>query len=199
MGINSLFNTFETAIVGLKQHLPISAGLIGLLFVIHILNRILGYRLNILGIWPRKKFGWIGIPFSPFLHGNFTHLIFNALPLFIFSNFILLQGLSIFITASIVIVLLSGLLVFVFGRSGIHIGASSLIMGYLGFIVVGIYYHPNALSIVIGLTCIIYFSGMFINIFPSSDKQVSWEGHFLGLLSGIATAYLMPYLMTTTF
>lgn len=190
MDLNAILKNFANAFNNLQQHLPISLGFIGLLLCIHIVNASLHYRLNILGIWPRKKWGWIGIPFSPFLHGNFTHLMFNTLPLFIFSNFILLQGLNIFLIVSAEIILLSGVLVFLFGRPGIHVGASSLIMGYLGFIVVGIYYHPTPLSFVIGATCIIYFGGMFMNLLPSTDKRVSWEGHVLGFLSGIAVAFL---------
>ena len=185
------FQTFFQAIDQVKQDLPLTVGFILLLLAIHILNCILGHRLNILGIWPRKKFGWIGIPFSPFLHGSLTHLIFNALPLFIFSNLILLQGQKIFFTASIYIILISGLLTWAFGRKGIHIGASALIMGYLGFIVIGMYHNPTPLSFIVGLVCVIYFSAMFTNLFPNKDKRVSWEGHVFGFIAGIVTAYLV--------
>lgn len=158
---------------------------------IHILNGLLNHRLNILGIWPRKKWGWIGIPFSPFLHANFTHLIFNAVPLFVLSNFILLSGEKVFYAATIDIIVISGVLTWLLGRRGIHVGASALIMGYLGFIMVGIYHHPTPLSIVIGAVCVFYFGGIFMNLFPSEDRRVSWEGHIFGFLAGIATAYLM--------
>ncbi|OGT49876.1 MAG: hypothetical protein A3E82_00245 [Gammaproteobacteria bacterium RIFCSPHIGHO2_12_FULL_38_11] len=175
----------------LREYLPLTLGLIALLLGIQIVNWALGYRLNILGIWPRKPFGWIGIPFSPFLHGNFTHLLFNALPVFIFSNLILLQGLKIFFNVSIYIILMSGVLIWAFGRKGIHVGASALIMGYLGFIVIGIYHKPSALSVVVGIVCVYYFSGMFSNLFPAQDKRVSWEGHVFGFAAGILTAYLI--------
>ena len=176
----------------LKNDLPLTVGFILLLFAIQIINWVLGYRLNILGIWPRRKLGWIGIPFSPFLHGSFTHLIFNSLPLFIFSNLILLHGQTVFFTASIEIILISGFLIWLFARNGIHVGASALIMGYLGYIVIGIYHQPTAMSVVVGVVCIYYFSGMFSNLFPAQDKQVSWEGHVLGFAAGIIAAYL-PY------
>ncbi|OGT33941.1 MAG: hypothetical protein A3C44_02615 [Gammaproteobacteria bacterium RIFCSPHIGHO2_02_FULL_39_13] len=171
-------------------HLPITVGFIGILVGVQIINAMMGYRLNVLGIWPRKPLGWIGIPFSPFLHGNFTHLIFNAVPLFIFSNFILLQGEMVFWHTSILIILLSGILTWALGRNGVHVGASSLIMGYLGFILIGIYHKPTVLSVIIGVTCLFYFSGMLSNLFPSEDKRVSWEGHVFGFIAGITVAFI---------
>ncbi len=151
---------------------------------------ILKGRLNILGIHPRTEWGFVGIPFSPFLHGDFSHLIFNAIPLFIFSNFILLQGANLFYMATGIIILISGLLIWLFARPGIHIGASSLIMGYFGFILIDIYLKPTALSIAIGLTALFYFGGMFSSLFPDRDKQISWEGHVFGFIAGLITAWV---------
>ena len=182
---------FTNAANEVKINLPITVGFIGLLFAIQIINALIGYRLNILGIWPRKMFGWIGIPFSPFLHGNFSHLFFNMLPLFIFSNLIMLQGLSVFLISTVWIIAISGILIWLFARSGIHVGASALIMGYLGYLMIGIYYKPTALSFVVGATCFLYFGGMLTNLFPDSNRQISWEGHVFGFISGIATAVLM--------
>lgn len=191
MIIDTFLETFSNAADQLTQYLPISLGFIALLFGIHILNTMMGHRLNFLGIWPRKKFGWIGIPFSPFLHGNLPHLMFNMIPLFVFSNFILLQGDRTFYIASVYMIVMSGVLTWLFGRRGIHVGASALIMGYLGFIVVGIYHRPTVLSVVIGAVCIFYFGGIFMNLLPSSDKRVSWEGHIFGFVSGIVAAYVI--------
>ena len=189
--IGTFLQSFSAATDALVANLPISAGFIGVLFGIQLINALCGYRLNTLGIWPRKPLGWIGIPFSPFLHGNFTHFIFNAVPLFAFSNFILLQGTRIFYAATVAIILLSGILIWLFGRRGIHVGASALIMGYLGFILVGVYYHPTALSIMVGGVCLFYFGGVLMNLLPSQDKRVSWEGHVYGFLAGVITAYFI--------
>ncbi|EKD70992.1 MAG: rhomboid family transporter protein [uncultured bacterium] len=188
--INNFLQIFFDAVTQFKENLPISLYFLAILFGIHILNFILKYRLNILGIQPRAEWGFIGIPFSPFLHGNFSHLIFNAIPLFIFSNFILLQGANLFYIVTAIIILISGLLIWLFARPGIHIGASSLIMGYFGFIVIDIYLKPTALSIVIGLVALFYFGGMFSNLFPDRDKQISWEGHVFGFVAGIITAWI---------
>lgn len=188
-------NTMMKATAQLKNHLPITIGFLVLLFVIQLLNWVVGYRLNWLGIWPRKMRGLIGIAFSPFLHGDFSHLIFNSLPLFIFSNFILLQGLPLYLFTSISIILISGMLVWLFGRRGIHIGASTLIMGYLGFISINVYLNPTILSVIVAFVSVVYFGGIFSNLLPSSEKQVSWEGHVLGFVSGLMTAFIAPHFL----
>lgn len=189
--MNSLLHSLSNTLDQLRAHLPISGGFIALLFGIQLINAMTGYRLNILGIWPRKTFGWIGIPFSSFLHGNFSHFFFNMLPLFIFSNLVLLQGEKIFFTVSIIIILISGVLTWGFARTGVHVGASSLIMGYLGFILIGMYHNPTYLSIIVGVVCLYYFGGMLSNLFPNKDKQISWEGHVFGFIAGIAAAFLI--------
>ena len=189
--LDTFLQSLSAATASLVSNLPISLGFIGILFAIQIINAVSAYRLNKLGIWPRQSLGWIGIPFSPFLHGNFTHFIFNAVPLFAFSNFILLQGARVFYISTVSIIILSGILIWLFGRRGIHVGASALIMGYLGFILMGVYYHPTALSIIAGGVCLFYFGGVLMNLLPSHDKHVSWEGHIYGFLSGVVTAYFL--------
>src|SRR3989338_8493449 len=89
--MDSFLQSLVDALQQTQSHLVLTLGFIGILYAIQILNVLVGYRLNVLGIWPRHFFGLIGIPFSPLLHGNFQHLILNTLPLFVFSNFILFQ------------------------------------------------------------------------------------------------------------
>lgn len=180
---------FTHAISAIKINLPLSVSFIALLFGIQFLNWLTKYRLNILGIWPRKLIGIPGIFCSSFLHGSLGHLIFNSLPLFIFASMILMYGAHIFYMITLAIILISGSLTWIFARPGIHVGASSLIMGYLGFLLYGIYFHENPLSLVVGVVCLYYFGGMITSIFPSENKEISFEGHFFGVVAGLAAAY----------
>jgi len=159
------------------------------LWSLQILNYMLGYRLNYLGIVPRTGHGLIGIFVSPFLHGNFTHLFFNTIPLLVLACFILVGGQELFFYISAIIILLSGTLVWLFGRHAIHIGASSLITGYWGYLLVNAYHNPSLMTIVLAAVTLYYFGAMFFGLFPS-EKGVSWEGHLFGCLSGIAANYL---------
>jgi len=157
-----------------------------------MVNALTRYRLNVLGIYPRHMIGLIGIPCSSFLHGSFSHLMFNVFPLFILSNLILLQvSESTYIHVSLFIIAVSGALLWLFGRRAIHVGASALIMGYFGFIVIGVYHQPNVIGIIAAIVCVYYLGGMFSNLLPSKDKTVSWEGHLFGFLSGILAAWVI--------
>ena len=168
---------------------------IGVLWLIQIINYLLGYRLNVFGIYPRTKRGLTGIIFSPFLHGDFNHLFFNSIPLFVLSCLILLNGKTAFYQTSLIIIILSGFLTWSFGRRAIHIGASNLIMGYFGYLLAASYFNFNATTIIVAIVCIYYFGGMLLSVFPSvTGKNVSWEGHIFGLISGVSLVFLSSYL-----
>lgn len=102
------FMQFIHSLNALKAHIPFAACILVLLILIHLLNMALNFRLNYLGIRPRQIKGLIGIPCAPFIHANFTHLLFNSLPLFVFVDVILLQGYVIFFVCTFLIVLTSG-------------------------------------------------------------------------------------------
>lgn len=162
--------------------------IVGILWAIYFINALLFHkRLNILGIYPRDFWGLFGIFFHSFLHGDFSHLFFNSIPFFALTDFMLIDGLSNYIKITISISLLSGLAIWLFGRKGIHIGVSSLISGYFGFLLANAYKHPSISSIFLAIICAYYFGGIFLGIFPQEEK-VSWEGHLFGFLAGLAVA-----------
>ena len=94
------------------------------------------------------------------------------------------------------ITVLSGFLIWLFGRRGIHIGASSLIMGYFGYLLAKAYFNVTATTIVLAGFCLFYFGGLFLSLFPGAKKNVSWEGHVFGFVSGIFVSYYLPTLLT---
>lgn len=166
------------------------AAVIGILWCVNIANWISGSPLNSLGIHPRKLAGLVGIIFSPILHQGFKHLLFNTMPLFILGLVLLLrEGALGFYWITLVIVVVSGLGVWLFARGGIHIGASSLISGYFGYILITAYTQPSVLTIVTAIAAIYYFGGIFMGLVPSK-KKTSFEGHIVGFLSGILCAYI---------
>lgn len=194
--VKIMFDTFTNQITQLiltsKEYWPFCFYILAILWSIQCINFILGYRLNYLGIIPRHLLGLPGIIFSPLLHADFEHLLFNSIPLFILSNLLLIQhGLYGFIFLTVFIMLFSGLGIWLIGRSAIHIGASAVIMGYWSCLLTQVYFYPNVSAILVGLVCLYYLGSMWINIFPSARKQVSWEGHLIGFLAGIFYAIII--------
>ncbi|NKB46918.1 MAG: rhomboid family intramembrane serine protease [Legionellales bacterium] len=160
-----------------------------ILWGIHIVNAIVRYRLLILGIYPRKLWGLPGIVFAPFLHGNFGHLFFNSIPLFVLAHFMLISTGSLFYPISGLIIVLGGFGVWLIGRSALHVGASGLIMGYFGFLLTMAYQQQSGLALLLVGVCLYYFGGLVSALVPSSTRE-SWEGHLLGFLAGVTAALL---------
>jgi membrane associated rhomboid family serine protease len=145
---------------------------------------------DVLGIRPREWTSLWHIPLSPWLHGDFSHLLSNATPFFILGLIISFFSWRRLVEVAVLATITSGLGVFCFGTSNTnHIGASGVVCGFLGYLVsVGVFQkRPWAmiLSIVIGLFYSFTIIGLLL---PKSG--ISWSGHFFGMLGGVLVAYL---------
>jgi len=160
--------------------------IVSAIWVVFLLDLIL--PLERLGLVPRSLTGLIGIATMPFLHGNFGHLISNTLPLIVLLGLMVLSRPRPWSTM-IILTLISGAALWLFGRSALHIGASGLIYALMGFLIaVGILERrliSAAVALVVGLT---YGMSIIGGIMPF-QQGVSWEGHLFGLLAGAALAW----------
>ncbi|MBM4211754.1 MAG: rhomboid family intramembrane serine protease [Gammaproteobacteria bacterium] len=162
---------------------------VGFLFAVHVLNISSGGILNILGIIPRRWYGLPGILFSPFLHGSFSHLLFNSLPLIVLMNVLLLNGYLMFFIVTSQITVIGGFLTWLMGRNAIHIGASGLILGYMGYAIAFSYMDPSKITLAIVLILLYYIGSILMGLMPT-DSGVSWEGHVFGFIAGGISAFL---------
>jgi membrane associated rhomboid family serine protease len=139
---------------------------------------------------PRSFSGLAGIITMPFLHSNFLHLISNTFPFIIFSILISLRGNIYYLKTTLLILSISGVLLWLFGRSAFHIGASGLVFGYFSFLLVRMYYSPSIASIITALGVFILYGGMIWGVLPQAG-HISWEGHLFGAIAGIIVAKIM--------
>ena len=140
--------------------------------------------LRLYGLRPRHLDGLWGMLCAPLLHANYGHLIANTGALFVLLMVSLAFSRRLTAVAVGVIILLSGVLVWVFGQSNtIHIGASSIIFGLIGFLIcIGVFrreWWALAVSVVIFFFC----GGALVSLFYYMPG-ISWEGHAFGFLSG---------------
>lgn len=187
--VETFLSDLQQLILLVQQNQLLVLGGIALMWLLQLLNFLLGYRLNVLGIYPRTVHGLIGIPVSPWLHGHFNHLFFNTIPLYVLANFVLLNGVDIFYKVTVVVVTVSGSLLWLFGRKGVHVGASGLIMGYWGYLITNAFYHASVITVLLVVVSLYYFGGLVSSLIPSSEAEVSWEGHIFGFLSGLVANY----------
>ncbi len=163
-----------------------------LLFIVLILWFILlvSYLvpINNLGIIPRSIYGLPGILISPFLHQGFSHLITNSMSILLLGIF--LTGLEADRTPGILVflALLSGAGTWLIGRGdAIHIGASGVIYGMLGYLISTGFFNRNMKTVLVSLLILILYGGAVWGVLPAG-KFISWESHLSGFISGIIVA-----------
>lgn len=175
----------------LKTQATILGGFVAIMWILELVNLFFfRHTLSIYGIIPRQSIGLRGILFAPFLHGGLGHLIANTIPFVTLGWFVMLQETSDFFVVSAITMLVSGLGVWLFGSSGVHVGASGLIFGYLGFLLARGYFERNIPSIFLALSVGVLYGGAIWGIFPS-QPGISWEGHLFGFIGGILAARLV--------
>lgn len=141
------------------------------------------------GLQPRTVHGLVGIVTMPFLHLNLAHLLANTVPLFVLLS--LLAG-SQARSWEIVIdtELVGGVLLWLFGRPAIHIGASGLVFGLTAFLIISGFLERRMLAILVALLVIFLYGGTLLwSIIPRPGSIVSWDGHLFGAIGGLCVAF----------
>lgn len=158
-----------------------------IIWTVYIVDTILPIDLRGFGIIPRNIHGLIGIAFAPFLHTNLSHIVANSIALFILLGITYSYNRKLAIGAIIMIIIVGGLGVWVFGANSIHIGASGLIFGLIGYLLfIGIYRH-DAKAILISIIVAIFY-GITLLMLLQVQQGISWSGHFFGFIGGIYAA-----------
>ncbi len=152
---------------------------------------ILDGSLDALGVRPRSLDGLKGIIFMPFLHSGMGHLLANTIPFIVLGAVVMVRRTSdIFLVAAVTIVV-SGLGVWLFGGSNsVHIGASGLIFGFFGFILLRAYFEWSMGYFLLAAIVAVMYSGLIWGVLPT-QAGVSWQGHLFGFIGGVLAAYLL--------
>lgn len=172
-----------------EQQLNFALRLFTLLTVIELLNLVTGRQLNHLALIPRDLHALGGILISPFLHGSLWHYMSNIVPICVFSVLVMQYGGRCFAKVSVFILLITGALVWLLGRDAYHLGASGIVYGYFGFLLVAGFVSRKPKLIFISLAVGFFYGGMIFGVLPL-QRFISWESHLFGFLSGIVAAKL---------
>ena len=174
-----------------KAQILILAVCVGLMWGIEVIDTLLGGALKQFGIIPRSVVGLRGILFAPVLHGNFPHLIANTIPFVTLGWFVMLRRTSDFFGVTAIVMLIGGLGTWLFAPANtVHIGASGVIFGYLGFLISRGYFERRIGSVIVSLMIGICYGGLIWGVLPG-QIGISWQGHLFGFIGGIVAAWLM--------
>jgi len=146
---------------------------------------------NAFGLTPRKLVGAVGIVTMPFLHANWGHLLSNTDPLLVL--LVLLVGSKARSWATVVeIMLVGGVLLWVFGRSATHVGASGLIFGLVAFLIASGVFERRIIPLIVSLIVGFLYGGtLFSGVLPVGNSGISWDGHLCGAIAGVIVAWLL--------
>lgn len=170
------------------EKISLVTAIIGIMIAVHVINIILGGMLTKYGIVPRTLGGLFGILTGEWIHTDIGHLVGNISCFAILAWLCMLHSTKYFIHASVFIIIVGGLLLWLIGRPASHVGASGWIFGLWGLLLANAYFHRSIKNILICLVIIGLYSSLVFGLLPSA--KVSFEGHITGMAAGILFARL---------
>ncbi len=143
------------------------------------------------GLIPRETDGLVGIVAMTFLHGNFQHLLGNTIPLVVLLT-LLAGSRADSRKIVLIIILLGGALLWLFGRShSIHIGASLLVFGLVSFLILSGILEKRTIPMIISVVVALVYGASLLQGISPFQSQISWDGHLMGGIAGLFTAWLL--------
>ncbi|MEA2003006.1 MAG: rhomboid family intramembrane serine protease, partial [Actinomycetota bacterium] len=125
------------------------------------------------------------------LHGGFGHLIANTVPFFILGAFVALQGPRRWFAVTAFVVVVGGLATWLVARSAVHVGASGVIFGYAGFLLIAGFVEKSIKGIAVAIIVGVLFGGMVLRGITPVSTYVSWESHLFGFVAGVMAAFVI--------
>jgi membrane associated rhomboid family serine protease len=170
----------------------LAGGFVALIWMLQVFNWADGYRLDLsYGILPHQVSRLPEIFSAPLLHFSWQHIEGNTVPLFVLSLLAAYRGIGKFLLVTLIVTVISGLAVWLFQSSNeLTVGASGLIFGYFGYVLVRGFFDRNLLDIGLGVVAgLLYWTILQVAI--PGNPGISWIGHLGGLLGGVLAAWVV--------
>ncbi|MFI8830952.1 rhomboid family intramembrane serine protease [Streptomyces afghaniensis] len=164
---------------------------VALLWLLEVVDVLSGHALDGLGVTPRTPSELVDVVPSAFIHFGFAHLAANTVPLLVLGFLAALAGLHRFLLVCALIVLVDGLGVWLIAPAHTNTaGASGLIFGLFGFLLVSGFVERRPWGVLVGILIAAIWGGSILSGLAPTQTGVSWQGHLLGLLAGVAAAFV---------
>lgn len=164
-------------------------GWVALLWILEGLDAATG-ALHTYGLSPRDLSELRDVLPMSFLHHGFDHVASNTIPLLILGFLAALSGIRRFAAVVLTIMLVGGLGVWLTAPDYSNTaGASVIVFGLLGYLLVRGFVDRSTLDIVTGLLVAMVYGSLLWGVLPT-NTAISWQGHLFGLLGGVLAAFL---------
>lgn len=165
--------------------------LLAAMWILELVDVVLRGSLDAYGIEAREADGLLGIVLAPFLHLGMGHLLANTIPLLVLGTLVATSGRGVFWRVTVAVVILAGLGTWLIAPANtITIGASGLVFGYLGYLLVAGVRTRHWRDLLVGVLVLLVYGSLLLGAIPwAVGPTVSWQGHLLGALAGGAAAW----------
>lgn len=191
-GADSFKDAWQDVKRELKTQAAILFGFVGVLWLVELVDLFLlsGY-LDRFGVAPRSVVGLRGILLMPFLHGGLPHLIANSGPLLLLGWFVMWRETHHWFAVTAIAAVVAGLGAWLIAPAhSIHIGASGVAFGYLGYLMLRGYFDRKLWSMVGSVIIGVMYGGLLFGVLPG-QVGISWQGHLFGFIGGALAARLL--------
>ncbi|WP_449060922.1 rhomboid family intramembrane serine protease [Planomonospora algeriensis] len=182
--------TAEIMIDEARKAFWVMVGFLALIWALHLPNALSGYRLAYEhGVTSREPASLPDIASAPFLHWDWGHLQGNSGPLFIFGFLAAYRGVAKFLGVTGFIIVISGLGAWITaGENTTGAGASGVVFGYFGYILVRGLFDRHLIDIAVGVVMALSFAHYFAGLLP--QEGIGWQCHLFGFLAGLVGGWV---------
>lgn len=160
-----------------------------LLWLIQFVQYLFLLKLVKYGLLPQTTKGLTGIFTAPLIHSGFNHIISNSIPLLFLGTGIFYFYKEAAYKVFFMVYFIPGILVWFLGRESFHIGSSGLVYGYVTFLFFSGLIRRDNRSIALALIVTFLYGSLIWGVLPLS-REISWEYHLFGALTGIYAAII---------
>jgi membrane associated rhomboid family serine protease len=173
------------ALLALAVRLAI--GFVAILWLIHLMNWGLDLDPAPFGLRPREWLGLLGVATAPLVHSDFAHLFANSAPLLVLGAVMLFLYPHSTLRVLPAVYLGPGVLVWIFGRDSIHLGASGLVYGLVSYVFVAGLLRRDRRAIAASLLVAFMYGSLAWGVLPI-QRGVSWETHLAAAVIAVLLA-----------
>jgi len=165
--------------------------MVGLMWMLEVVDIAVDHRLDNYGIHPRDVDGLAEILAAPFLHAGFGHLISNTVPFLAMGAAIALGGLVRVALVTLIVAVVSGLGTWLIAASNsVHLGASGVVFGYASYLVARGIFSRRLSELAVGVVVVaIWGIGLLQGLLP--QERISWQAHLFGAIGGLIAATVL--------